>query len=136
MKEAVRAKLNAISEGQAGRLEGRYEEILKRHLLTNLETWRLLQRNGVDEYSEVRLNFFFYTSEEEAANALYDYLQSETEYDLEMEKKGLLKKTWRISGATQPTAISLIILNDWVRWMVSAGARHNCEFHGWGTGIA
>jgi hypothetical protein len=46
----------------------------------------------------------------------------------------LAKPSWTVEGKTQPTAASLEILNDWVTWMVGAGAEHGaCEFDGWGT---
>ncbi len=53
-------------------------------------------------------------------------------------KKGVLSmKAWSVSGSTQPTAVSLDILNEWIQWMVSAGAANGgCEFDGWGAPVA
>jgi hypothetical protein len=46
----------------------------------------------------------------------------------------LAKKQWSVTGSTQPTVVSLDILNQWVGWMVGAGAENGgCEFDGWGA---
>ena len=55
--------------------------------------------------------------------------------DVHGKKDGMLsKKQWSVTGSTQPTAVSLDILNQWVGWMVVAGAENGgCEFDGWGA---
>ena len=41
-----------------------------------------------------------------------------------------------VRGSTQRTTISLDILDQWVEWMVAAGAEHGrCLFDGWGVQI-
>ncbi len=41
-----------------------------------------------------------------------------------------------VIGKTQPTTVSLDILNEWVRSMVLAGAEKGpCEFDGWGAEV-
>jgi hypothetical protein len=44
------------------------------------------------------------------------------------------KKRWVVTGTTQPTKVSLDILNDWVESMVAAGFDRDCAFDGWGAG--
>ena len=39
---------------------------------------------------------------------------------------------WLVVGMTQPTPVSLELLDDWAQWMVAAGAeRGPCAFDGW-----
>jgi hypothetical protein len=43
----------------------------------------------------------------------------------------LSRREWIVTGWTRETAL---ILNQWVAWMVTAGAEHGpCKFDGWGA---
>jgi hypothetical protein len=114
-----------------------YGPILARQLEMNPATWEALTDRGVTEESQLRLDFLFNAPGRSQGEQLAEFLQHETDYDVEVtsHKKGLLAKpTWMVVGKTQPTSVSLEILNDWVTWMVTAGAeRGACEFDGWGT---
>jgi hypothetical protein len=112
-------------------------EVLRQQLSMNPQTWATLQEHGVDESSEVRLDFFYVAAGQVEAEALGGFLRDETDFrvDVHSIKKGMLsKKQWSVTGSTQPTTVSLDILNQWVGWMVAAGAEHGgCEFDGWGA---
>jgi len=114
-----------------------YEGTLSQQLAMNPKTWEALQEHGVTEDSELRLEFFYVAPGESEAQNLVTCLQDETDYDVEARshKKGMLsKRGWIVTGHTQPTKVSLEILNEWVDWMVTAGAEHGgCEFDGWGA---
>jgi Regulator of ribonuclease activity B len=103
----------------------------------NPQTWAALQEHGVDESTQLRLDFFYMAPGESEAQVLATYLRDETDYDISVNgtKKGMLsKKEWSVTGSTQPTTVSLDILNQWVRWMVVAGAENGgCDFDGWGA---
>lgn len=113
---------------------------LESQLAMNRQTWQALQQHGVTEASKLRLDFFYVAPGEQQANALAGFLREETDYDVAMSPSGgglLKKKVWAVSGSTRETAISLAILDDWVRWMVAAGeANGSCEFDGWGAPVA
>ena len=117
-----------------------YESTLSLQLSMNPQTWEALQGCGVDESSELSLEFSYAAPGEEQAEALVAYVRAETDYqiDTRSNKKGLLaKRTWMVVGQTQPTRVSLDVLNDWVAWMVATGAQHGgCEFDGWGARAA
>jgi hypothetical protein len=117
-----------------------YQSTLSLQLSLNPQTWEALQGCGVDECSELCLEFFYAAPGEEQAEALVAYVRAQTDYqiDTRSNKKGLLaKRTWMVVGQTQPTRVSLVVLNDWVAWMVAAGAQHGgCEFDGWGAEAA
>jgi hypothetical protein len=108
-------------------------------LATNPQTWEVLLDNGVGEGTELQLDFFYLAPSQGQAETLVRFLRDETDYDVEAvpNKKGRFSKTtWTVSGNTQPTTVSLPILNEWVSWMVAAGADHGqCQFDGWGAEI-
>ena len=113
------------------------QDVLRRQVAMNSQTWAALQEHGVTESSELRLDFFYVAPGESEGEALAQFLRAETDYDVEVRsaKKGMLsKKQWSVTGSTQPTKVSLEILNQWVGWMVAAGAENGgCEFDGWGA---
>jgi len=116
-----------------------YEETLAKQLGMNPTTWQTLQERGVTEESQLRLDFFFDAPGEREAATLAAALREETDYDVQVtsQKRAVLaKRTWHVTGATQPTAVTLEVLNNWVRWMVTAGATHGgCVFDGWGAKV-
>jgi hypothetical protein len=115
------------------------ETVLRQQLAMNPQTWAALQEHGVDESTELRLDFFYVAPGQSEAETLGAFLRRETDYNVGVErirKRMLSKKRWYVMGLTQPTTISLDILNQWVDWMVAAGAEHGgCEFDGWGAEI-
>jgi hypothetical protein len=102
----------------------------------NRVTWAELQKNGVTEDTELRLDFVYVAPGQHQAETLAQAIRSRTDYDVEAEssKRGLLGQTvWTVTGTTQPTAVSLAALDDWVTRMVEWGDAHTCEFDGWGA---
>ena len=115
---------------------GHYENILARQLVMNRETWAALQRHGLTEQSNVRLDFTYRAPTKEAARSLEALLRDQTDYSVSVESQGMLfRKTWAVGGATRETAISPEILDEWVTWMVTAGKEAGCDFDGWGTSV-
>ena len=107
------------------------QDVLARQLAMNAQTWEALQRYGVDESTELVLDFFYVAPSEHAAWELAAFLKAQTDYTI-MVSTG----PYGVKGSTQPTAVSLEILDEWVDWMVSAGAEHGeCEFDGWGAQV-
>jgi hypothetical protein len=105
------------------------EDVLASQLAMNGNTWQALQANGVDEQTQVRLDFFCDAPESSAADQLAAFLQAETDYEVKAEKRA-------VAGSTQPTAISKEILDQWVEWMVVAGHENGrCKFDGWGAAV-
>jgi len=105
------------------------EDVIGELLVINEDTWGALERLGVTEQTLVRLHFD-YAGDEEAGNAqLADYLQRETDYEVQVVEDG-------VTGSTQPRTINLESLNEWVRWMVLAGHEHGgCKFDGWDSTV-
>jgi hypothetical protein len=111
-----------------------YERILGLQLRQNEETWARFQEHGLDEV-ELRLGFIYLSPGEDEAQQLAGFLLEQTDYEVEVrrQRKGRRSKPeWFVVGATQPTLVSLELLNDWVEWMVAAGAAEGpCAFDGW-----
>ena len=102
----------------------------------NRKTWVTLQKHGVTEQSQVRLDFSYNAPSREAAESMVALIKEQTDYDVRVESSGsFLRRKWRVEGATQKTAISSEILDQWVTWMVTAGKERACEFDGWGTAV-
>jgi len=101
-------------------------------------TWAELQKNGVTEDTELRLHFLYSAPGQHQAEALAQAIRSRTDYDVEAgsSKQGLLGQTvWTVNGTTQPAAVSLDALDEWVTRMVEWGSAHSCEFDGWGAAV-
>jgi len=114
------------------------EQVLARQLELNRGTWAALVDRGVDEETMLSLDFLFTSPGESEAQSLVEFLQRETDYEISVEsvKKGRLsRRTWVVVGKTNPTAVSLDILDQWVGWMVAAGSAASCQFDGWGTSV-
>jgi hypothetical protein len=103
----------------------------------NAQTWEALQRHGANEDSRLRLEFFFNAPSEDDANELARYLGNETNYEVTVKshkKSALSKRTWTVTGHTQPERVALQTLDQWVTWMVVAGVQNGgCDFDGWGA---
>src|ERR1700682_2800546 len=113
-----------------------YEDILGKQLAMNRQTWTALQKHGVTEVRQLRLDFSYNTPSREAAEGLCALLRAQTDYEAKVESDGsFLRRRWRVEGRTQNTAVSPAVLDQWVTWMVSAGKEHSCDFDGWGTSV-
>ena len=112
-----------------------YRRLLAKQLVMNEETWATLQKRGVTEHTELRLDFSYAPAPKGNAAALVTLLKTKTDYEVRTHRAGLLSQKQAVSGATRATAISKAILDQWVDWMVTAGIQCGCEFDGWGTEI-
>jgi hypothetical protein len=113
-----------------------YDEILKRQLGMNSQTWAALRAHGVTAQSQVQLEFSYNAPSRDAAKALIALINTHTDYDVQAKTTGVfLTRKWCVEGKTQRTAISLEILDQWVAWMVTAGKELNCDFDGWGVSV-
>lgn len=116
--------------------EQQARRVLAQQLAMNERSWQALQEHGVTEESELRLEFFYVSPGEGEAENLRAFIQEQTDYDVRVRSSGggfMRKRSWTVTGTTQPTKVSLDILNEWVGWMVATGFESDCEFDGWGA---
>ncbi len=96
----------------------------------NVHMWEALQKHGVTEATELRLDFFYDAPNASAAKQLAEFLREETDYDVAFTEEG-------VTGTTQPTTVTPSMLDEWVEWMVLAGYENGrCKFDGWGAEVS
>ena len=117
-----------------------YEQLLEQQLERNREVWTELRNQGVQDGSDLRLGFLFVAAGVAEADQLVAFLHEETDYDLEARSRpgagGEAEpggdEEWVVIGTTQPTPVTLELLDDWAEWMIAAGAAEGpCAFDGW-----
>jgi len=114
----------------------KYNLILAKQLAMNEQTWSLLQTHGLTVDSKLRLDFFYNAPTRETAQGLCALIHNKTDYKVRVvSHRRLFRREWGVNGTTQLVSVSLQILNEWVAWMVAAGAEHSCDFDGWGASI-
>ena len=116
-----------------------YEQLLELQLRANPGIWRKMREVGVDQETQLRLAFIYLAPDEEAAQRLQAFLREQTDYEVQSRgrPKGFFEKPeWLVIGATQPTTVTPQMLDEWVEWMVAAGAAEGpCAFDGWTSEI-
>src|ERR1700722_3252200 len=114
--------------------EAHHETMLAKQLAMNRQTWAALQKHGVTAESTLRLDFSYNSVSRDAAESLCALIREQTNYEVNVESNGsFLRRTCRVEGRSQETAVSPEILDQWVTWMVKAGKECSCDFDGWGT---
>jgi Regulator of ribonuclease activity B len=112
-----------------------FEELLDLQLEKNPDTIAELHDEGLDEEALVRLEFFYAAPGEVEARNLVAFLREETDYTVEpfARREGMDENTpWLVVGMTQPTPLTLDLVNAWTEWMIAAGAEKGpCAFDGW-----
>ena len=87
---------------------------------------------GVTEETQLELDFFYMSGGSDADEELDDYLTGRTDYDVQ----ACASRQYGVTGSTQPTKVSVQVLDEWVAWMVRAGYEHGrCKFDGWGAAV-
>ncbi len=113
-----------------------YEQLLEEQLSRNRDLWSELREHALGDDSRLRLGFIYVAPGEAEAEALVAFLRGETDYDVSARSRpgedpgG--EPAWFVIGTTQPTPVSLELLDDWCEWMIAAGAAEGpCAFDGW-----
>ena len=105
------------------------EEEIAGHQARSLAAWEALQKHGVTEATELKVEFFYDVPSASAAKQLADFLRAETDYDVASDEES-------VRGTTQPTKLSPSIIGEWIEWMVLAGYENGrCKFDGWGAEV-
>ncbi|MDQ3676691.1 MAG: ribonuclease E inhibitor RraB [Actinomycetota bacterium] len=117
-----------------------FVQILDLQLQRNPEMLAGLRRQGIDDDAPVRLEFFYLAPGEAEARDLVAFLRQQTDYQVQaFERRAGIDESipWLVVGMTQPTPVSLDLVNAWTEWMVAAGAEQGpCAFDGWGAQAA
>lgn len=103
----------------------------------SVEILAQLRADGVNYDSTLlRLDFEYNAPGRAEAEDLAQFPSTSADYEIgvSLGPRWGLRRDWQVTGKTQPTPVSRQILDDWIRWMVLAGAGHGeCRFDGWGA---
>jgi hypothetical protein len=117
--------------------DDRFHRLLEQQLAMNPRTWSALEERGVDAQTLLVIEFSFTAPGKRQARELVKVLRERTNFSADVTGEGPLRKRhWRVVGHTQPATASVEMLNDWVTFMVTLGAKHGaCRFDGWGVKV-
>jgi hypothetical protein len=108
-----------------------YEQLLEMQLARNRDVWAELREHDVEDDMCLRLGFLYLASGKSEAKRVVAFLRAETDYEVRARARPE-DGAWVVIGTTQPTPVSLALLDDWVEWMIAAGAAEGpCAFDGW-----
>lgn len=106
---------------------------LRKQSEMNSQTLSQLSNHGVGIESELKLEFFFYTNEQDKASNLAIDLKA-MDYKIEtVDKAAGDDKLWVVSGWTNEIKMNLNSVTEWTTKMCNIGFEHDCDFDGWGT---
>jgi len=115
--------------------DDRFRRLLAQQLEMNPKTWSALEERGIDTRTPLVIEFAFTAPGKRRARELAKVLGERTNFVSQVVSEGSLgKRRWRVVGHTQPATASVEMLNDWVTFMVTVGAKNGaCRFDGWGV---
>jgi hypothetical protein len=117
--------------------DDRFQRLLAQQLEMNPRTWSALEERGVDARTLLVIEYSFTAPGRREAKALVTVLRARTNFTSDVIAEGpRLRRRYRVVGHTQPATASVEMLNDWVTFMVTLGAKHGaCRFDGWGVKV-
>jgi hypothetical protein len=117
--------------------DDRFQRLLEQQLEMNPRTWAALEQRGVDARTPLVIDYAFTAPGKRQAKELVRVLLVRTNFASELVAEGpRLRRRWRVVGHTQPATASVEMLNDWVTFMVTLGAKNGaCRFDGWGVKV-
>lgn len=95
--------------------------------------WQRIQAIRPGDQQALDIEFFFRAASQPSAIALQYFLSAETEYTSRVHA---WEDEWKVSGVIPTMTVDLEMLEQWVDWMVHAGAHFSCIFDGWGAELA
>lgn len=115
--------------------EKQYNDNVVKQKQMNAKTLEQLSNYGITETSELKLEFFFYTNEQDKANNLAIELKK-LNYQIDhAETSAGEKNEWVVSGWSTKVKMELGIITDWTTQMCKLGYDNDCDFDGWGTDL-
>src|SRR3954452_10084545 len=115
--------------------DDRFRRLLAQQLEMNPRTWAALEEHGVDTRTPLVIEYSFTAPGRRESGALMAVLRARTNFTSQVVAEGpRLRRQWRVIGHTRPAIASVEMLNDWVTFMVTLGAKNGaCRFDGWGV---
>ncbi len=118
-------------------LAEKYQKVLDEWIEINREQWDALCAHGVEDGTELNLDYSFSTAEEATAQGFAQAFEKRYGYASEIQffpyESPEEPAVWAIQGSTPSTKTNLEFLNKWVEELVLFGAEHDTMFEGWGA---
>ena len=99
----------------------------------NTQTLSQLSKYGITDTSDLKLEFFFYTDEQNKASNLAIELKKLNYQIDKVDTAANDKKQWVINGWTTKMKMDLQTVTNWTAQMCKLGYDNDCDFDGWGT---
>jgi len=112
--------------------ENEYEDNLAEQTAMTPRTLEILRGHGVNEQTELRLEFFFYTDAIDKALGLAEKL-AQRGYSVDYGPSAGDRKVFAVTGWTDRMPMDESTVLTWTRLMCRLGYEHDCDFDGWGT---
>jgi hypothetical protein len=107
-------------------------DLLQEQMARTRATWARLKEHGITDGRELQLDFYYDAPTNARATELKQFLERETDYEMRVVAD---RDDWILRGHTQPSPLSLPVIEQWVDWMVTAGFQFDCVFDGWGAEV-
>jgi hypothetical protein len=112
--------------------EPKFKEIMTKQTAWTPETLKQLNKLGVKDDTQLKLEYFFYTNTIEKASALAKVMEKRG-YSVVYEPSAHDKKIYVITGWTGKMSMNEATVIEWTRQMCQIGYDNDCEFDGWDT---
>jgi tetratricopeptide (TPR) repeat protein len=113
--------------------ESTFKKSVIRQREMNDQTLTQLSKYGVNDQSQLTLEFFFYTDKQDKASNLAIELKK-LNYNIEtVDKSAGDSNLWIVTGWTTPIKMDLSAVTKWTEQMCKIGFDNDCDFDGWGT---
>ncbi len=113
--------------------EIQHKENIERHKAMNSRVLKQLLALGMNENANLKLEFFFYTDQQDKANNLAIEL-TRLGYKIEKtEPSAGNKNLYLVSGWSTEINMDSSHITEWTTRMCELGLKEDCQFDGWGT---
>lgn len=113
--------------------ESTFKKTVKKQKEMNSQTLAQLNKYHVGDDSELSLEFFFYTDQQDKASNLAIELKKLSYNIKTVDKSASDSKLWVVTGWTTPIKMDIGSVTKWTEQMCKIGFDNDCDFDGWGT---
>lgn len=112
----------------------KYRSNLANMLKVTPQTLAQLREHNISDESTLKLEYFFYSNNEDNAIKLVNRLKSEG-YSVEFGPSAGDRKLLVVTGWTIPMKMDEANILKWTEDMCNIGYEFDCDFDGWGTNL-
>lgn len=113
--------------------EKQYSENTSKQKGMNTQTLSQLSKYGITDSVDLKLEFFFYTNEQNKASNLAIELKKLNYQIDKVDTAATDRKQWVVNGWSTKIKMDLQTVTNWTSQMCKLGYDNDCDFDGWGT---